>query len=246
MLRAFYLTSRGRLRPRNEDALLLREKIIGGVSMEEPLSEEFEKREGIFAVADGLGGHACGEIASRLALESPKGSAGKNPRDLVLGAKEYLDRYVEEHPRCYGMGTTLAGIIFSEEKATVFNVGDCRVYRYRDSLELLTKDHTSVFYLYEEGIIDYETLRNHPERNFLESALLGGVPEAPQLFSREVSAEKGDRFLLCSDGLWETLSWDELGSILGKETGEAAELLFRIAYERSRDNLSFILLSVES
>jgi len=246
MVKVAYLTNKGRLRPENQDALLVLGKVVAGGSMENPLFEEFKELKGVFAVADGLGGHACGDIASRLTLESIRDSVETNPREMILKAKENLDRYVEEHPRCYGMGTTLAGIILSEEEATVFNVGDCRVYRYRDSLELLTKDHTSVFYLYEEGIIDYETLRNHPERNFLESALLGGIPEAPEIFSKEISLRGGDRFLICSDGLWETMSWNELEAILRIEAKEGAEQLFRIAYERSKDNLSFILLSVES
>mgnify|MGYP001772491517 CR=1 FL=1 len=251
-VRFCYITNTGKLRYRNEDALLAGGKLFAKTSMSVPQCEEALLFDGLlFAVADGMGGHACGDEASRLVLEFLK---DKHPKDvesmheIIKNSKRYLDEFViNGHEFCYGMGTALAGVYFYPEgKAIVFNVGDCRVYRFRKGrLELLTKDHTFLFRLYEEGRISYEELRVHPERNFLESAIMGGYPDIPEVFVRETDYESGDRFLVCSDGLWEELSFSEKLQCLKKEPlEESANCLFSLVCHEARDNISFILCEI--
>ncbi|NPA33247.1 MAG: serine/threonine-protein phosphatase [Aquificae bacterium] len=249
-LKVAYVTNAGKWRPRNEDALLVDGKVIAGVSMSAPVEEELSAEAVPLAVADGLGGHACGHIASALALEALIGARPRSEEEVVsavLRAKERLDAYVEEHGECYGMGTALAGV-FMGSNAFVFNVGDCRVYRFRGGeLELLTQDHTYVFELFLEGRISYEELRKHPERNVLTSALIGGYPEVPDVFVRKITPEGGDFYLICSDGLWEALSLGEMVSCFGKGNPlESALCMFSLAYSEGRDNISLILAQVLS
>ncbi|WP_461829425.1 PP2C family protein-serine/threonine phosphatase [Aquifex sp.] len=251
-MKVCYITNIGKVRYRNEDSLLVNGRVIAKTSMNTPECVEISFDVPLlFAVADGMGGHACGDEASRLVLEFLK---GKYPEDaegvskIIKEAKDFLDKFIEEgHEFCYGMGTALAGIyLFPEGKTIVFNVGDCRVYRFREGkLELLTRDHTFVFKFYEEGRISYDELRVRPDRNLLESAIMGGYPETPEVFVWETHYKKGDRFLVCSDGLWEPISFNEKVACLKKEVlREASECLFGLAYQEGRDNISFILCEV--
>ncbi len=251
-MRVCYITNVGKGRYRNEDAIFVNGKVIAKTSMNTPKCEEISLSAPLLiAVADGMGGHTCGDEASRLVLEflsdkSPEDAEGVSK--IVKEAKSFLDKFIEDgYEFCYGMGTALAGIYFySNGKAIVFNVGDCRVYRLRDGkLELLSKDHTFIFRLYEEGRISYDELRTNPERNILESAIMGGYPDIPEVFVRETDYKTGDRFLVCSDGLWEALSFNEKVACLNKDVlKEASICLFDLAYQDGRDNISFILCEV--
>ncbi len=243
-----YLTSRGRLRYTNEDALLLPGRVVHGVSMDAPFVEEFEGNPPILlAVADGMGGLPCGEVASSLTLEYLKGVRIERPSDAereLVRAKEFLDAHTEEHRECVGMGTAIAGVSLTAEGAVVFNVGDCRVYRMRDRLEQLTRDHTEAYRLYEEGVIDEEDLRHHPLRNLLTSALIGGYPEELTVHTTTCGVRRGDLFLLCSDGLWDEIPRAEMEECLSLESYAGARCLFERAYRGGRDNISFILFRV--
>jgi len=251
IIKTAYVTNTGKVRPKNEDAILVDGKLFKETSLNAPQLEEFEvKKFTPFVVADGLGGHACGEKASSLVLEVLKEERPEkltDVREIILKAKKRLDLYIEEgNEFCYGFGTTLAGIYLSEEKVFVFNVGDCRVYRFREgNLELLTEDHTYLFRYYKEGKISYEELRTHPERHILESAVMGGYPDTPEVFLREEKVRNGNLFLICSDGLWEELSFREKVSCLSKEElKEKADCLFELAYQEGKDNISFILVKI--
>lgn len=242
-----YLTNRGRVRARNEDALLVGGRVIWGVSMEVPEILEIEAEGTVLAVADGMGGMPCGDRASRMVLEFLKDSrAGSDVevRSILEEAVSLLNRYVGEHPECFGMGTALAGMFISENGSLLFNVGDCRVYRLREELELLTRDHTEVYELFERGLIDEEELRYHPLRNILTSAIMGGYRMDLKVHTREVSVKRGDVFLLCSDGLWDELSREEMAWCLSKGVEEGATCLFERAFQGGRDNISFILFRV--
>jgi len=240
-----YLTNRGRLRHTNEDALLLPGRVVHGVSMDAPSAEEFEGDPPVLlAVADGMGGLPCGEVASRLTLEYLKGVRIEDPsgaeRELVR-AKEFLDSYTERHGECRGMGTAIAGVSLTAENAIVFNVGDCRVYRMGEGLERLTRDHTEAYELYERGLIDEEDLRDHPLRNLLTSALIGGYPEELTVHTATCEIRRGDLFLLCSDGLWDEIPRAEMEECLSRESYAGARCLFERAYRGGSDNISFIL-----
>ncbi len=245
-LKLWFLTNTGRFRSRNEDALLIDEDVLAGTSMEKPQEKLLEKEPPLlFAVADGMGGLPCGNIASKLVLESLRESfrSGEiEPEILVRRAKEYLDSYTLRSGECRGMGTALAGIVLLEDRVESFNVGDCRVYLLRDKLYRLTRDHTEAFELYERGIIDEESIRNHPYRNFLTSALLGGERYPLHIFRKVTDLKEGDIFLVCSDGLWDELSSEEIGLCL--KSKEPANCLFEGAYKGGKDNISFLVLKV--
>ncbi|NPB07236.1 MAG: serine/threonine-protein phosphatase [Aquificae bacterium] len=243
-----YATDEGP-RPRNEDALLVPEGVHQG--RVPPACRTLESGYALFAVADGMGGHPCGDRASYLVLELLSRFRVTSPSELRLfltKAKELLDAFAQEQPHCWALGTALAGCTLTGGRALCFNVGDCRVYLYRaGTLQLVTRDHTAVFELFEQGLIDYETLRVHPQRNLLTSSLTGGVPETPKAFLRVFRLLEGDELLVCSDGLWEVFALNELKSVL--ESGslrEKAELLYRTARERSSDNFSFVLVEVSA
>jgi len=243
-----YLTNEGKLRPRNEDALLVPEGLFQE-SMPYPACRKEEGEFFTFAVADGMGGHPCGDLASRLVLQvlsRKPPSTEEEVKEFILKAKEALDRLVEEKPHCWGLGTALAVCTLTGKEALYFNVGDCRLYLLREGeLYLLTEDQTYPFKLFKEGLIDYETLRTHPERNLLTGALIGGDYPPPEPFIGKVTLRVGDLLLLCSDGLWEVFSLKELTSLLSLGTlKEKAKKLFSLAYDRSRDNLSFILVEL--
>ena len=242
-----YLTNRGKLRPRNEDALLVGDRVVFGVSMAKPELLEIDVQRILLAVADGMGGMPCGDRASRLTLEFLRGSwvdSEEEVRKLLERAVLHMNDYVNEHPECFGMGTAIAGVFLEEERSILFNVGDCRVYRLREGLELLTKDHTEAYELYKKGLIDEEDLRYHPLRNVLTSALMGGYPLDLEVYTHKVDVRGGDTFLICSDGLWDELSNKEIEECMSLDVLEGSERLFEKAYEGGRDNVSFILFRV--
>ncbi|RUM28476.1 MAG: hypothetical protein DSY42_08320 [Aquifex sp.] len=247
-----YITNIGKVRLKNEDAILVDKKIFKETSLNQVIYEELEISDvTAFAVADGLGGHACGEKASGIVLETLKGSKPKqvdDVKEIIFNAKRKLDEYINSgHEYCFGMGTALAGIYLSPRKVFVFNVGDCRVYRFSsEKLEILTRDHTFVFNLFLKGKISYDDLRVHIERNMLETAIMGGYSELPEVFFKEEIPNKGDIFLICSDGLWEPISFKEKVLCLKKgEILEKARCLYEIAYQEGKDNISFILLEID-
>ncbi len=247
-LEVSYITNTGKLRYRNEDSLLIVDKVISGISMSEPSFDEFNLSGQLaFAVADGMGGLPCGDVASRLALEflkDKKISSREEIAELLLQAKSYIDYYVKREGVCVGMGTAVAGLFIEKGRTFVFNVGDCRVYRKRNYLERLTKDHTQAHELYEKGFIDEEDIRHHPFRNMLTSALIGGNPEEIKIHTVEMDIQRDDVFLVCSDGLWDELSFEEIDACLSYRFREAGKYLFERAYKGGRDNISFILIKV--
>ncbi len=242
-----YITNRGRVRLRNEDALLVGGRVISGLSMEAPEILRMEAEGVLLAVADGMGGMPCGDKASRLVLEFLKDSRADSVeavKKLLEEAVSFLDRYVGEHPECSGMGTALAGMFLSEGRSVLFNVGDCRVYRFKEEPELLTRDHTEAYELLERGLIDEEGLRRHPLRNVLTSAIMGGYKVDLKVHAKEVSVERGDVFLLCSDGLWDELSREEMSGCLSRGVEEGSLCLLRKALQGGKDNVSFVLFRV--
>ncbi len=243
-----YITNIGKVRYRNEDALLTATKVFSEISMEHPIYETLEVEVTVpFAVADGMGGHPCGDKASGLVLEVLKDAEPETEEDLlslIKRAKRVLDSHVEAISECFGMGTAVAGVFLSPKKAIVFNVGDCRVYRMRDNLERLTRDHTVVQELFEKGLIDEEEMRFHPERNILTSSVMGGYPEEPKVYVRTEEVREGDLFLICSDGLWDEVSREFIERCLAMGVREGGVRLFEGAYAGGMDNISFILLKV--
>lgn len=224
-------TDLGKLRRVNEDAML----VMPGC--------------GVYAVADGMGGHNAGDVASNLAVESIKYRLrGKRvtPQSLQNAVQEsniVLLRRSQEDPKYQGMGTTLTMLCTQEQEVLVAHVGDSRCYRYRDGkLAQCTQDHSVVAELMRQGVLTEEEARRHPYRNVITRALgTAGYVEADVVV---LDLLPGDRFLLCSDGLTGMVPDEMLAEFLGTLSLEAAaDSMLAAALEAGgRDNISLILL----
>lgn len=222
-------TDRGSVRSSNQDA--------------------FGIRENLYLVADGMGGHRGGEVASRVAVEEILAAA--DIRDPLTGiragfaaANQAIRDHAASNAECEGMGTTVAALILSGEAAYLAHIGDSRIYRHRgQTLELLTRDHSLVEEMVRQGTLSAEDARVHPQRSILTRAL--GTTEVPRVEYAEIDLAKGDIFLLCTDGLTVELTDDEIGLILGLAVDPAAkaERLVSRANERGGvDNITVVVV----
>jgi serine/threonine protein phosphatase PrpC len=207
----------------------------------------------LLAVADGMGGHAAGEVASAAAIETLKSlDADVPPGELLnvlaravheAGAK--LHDMVEADPSLRGMGTTLTGIMWSGSQLGLVHIGDSRAYLLRDGdLFQITHDHTVVQALVDDGRITPEEAASHPQRSLLLRAL-GGPSAEPDLELRD--ARPGDRYLLCSDGLHEAVDADAITRVLAgvAEPEEAVAELVDLANQAGGpDNITCIVADV--
>jgi len=209
--------------------------------------DSFLVHDPLFAVADGMGGHVGGEVASTLALETMEklfdhGAADLG--DLVQGAnravfeRSLLDRTVT------GMGTTLTAALVEGDRVRLGHVGDSRAYLFRDGqLNLLTEDHTLVHRMVVSGEITEEEAGTHPHRSILTRAL--GVEMTIDVDDGELSVLAGDRLLLCTDGLTGMITDGRIREILGAapDPADAAKRLVRAANRAGGvDNITVVLL----
>lgn len=212
----------------------------------------------LIAVADGMGGHAAGEVASRIAitklaeqsevftaLDIDKDSAD----DLFSSTVEIIDQtiseYVIEKPELTGMGTTLSALFLRDGAVSALHVGDSRIYRLRgNAFEQLSTDHTVIQELLDQGAITEAEVSTHPQRSVLTQVLMGDGRNLGALSIYEAKVD--DRFLLCSDGLNAVLTDKEIKSILkGKARGSAVEALVDAAYiNGAPDNVTVIVADV--
>jgi serine/threonine protein phosphatase PrpC len=239
------LTDVGRVRELNEDNWHW-----------EPLNGD----TALYAVADGMGGHDRGEVASQIAVDTLFDSArvrldaadGRDVptlRRLLREAMQTANRAVVTmgEQQESNMGTTLcAALIHAEKDAYVANVGDSRVYLVRDGqLQQVSQDHSLVAYLVQLGELTDEEARNHPSGNILVRSI-GSVPEVEiDLFHIEV--HKGDRLMLCSDGLWGEIPDHDIEATLAKHPNpqEACRALVDLANDNGgRDNSTLVLVNL--
>lgn len=241
--RGFGLTDVGRCRETNQDELLV------------------EPGLGLFAVADGMGGHAAGEVASRLAIESlaqnmrsaaadaPTRDADAVARDLERAFREGNRRICEsvvERGEWRGMGTTLVAVVTVGNLAVIGHVGDSRAYRLRDGLlTRLTSDHSWVNEQVKLGLLTDEEAHRHPMRNIVTRAL-GNRPELQVDISRE-ELRAGDVLLLCSDGLNSMLGDEEIRETLADFTsrpeGACSRLVERANARGGDDNITVVVVT---
>ncbi|HUA94292.1 MAG TPA: Stp1/IreP family PP2C-type Ser/Thr phosphatase [Acidimicrobiales bacterium] len=209
----------------------------------------------LFAVADGMGGHAGGEIAARLAIDTLTGEFGRNPSaDGLVDAVHEANRVVWEHGHTdaalRGMGTTLiaAALVATDDgdRLVVANVGDSRAYRlHGHELVQLTTDHSVAEELVARGELSEAQAAVHPHRHILTRAL--GVAAQVDVDVWEMVPEEGDRFLLCSDGLSNEVSPERIGELVAqvRSPQEVAESLVRLANEAGgSDNITAVVLDV--
>jgi protein phosphatase len=206
----------------------------------------------LFAVADGMGGHGAGDLASRLAIEAMT-SAVRQPLspDAVLAALEGANRAIVTYEGARGMGTTITGLALLEkggggEQLMVFNVGDSRVYRLSGGrLEQVTVDHSEVQELVQAGVITRDQARIHPRRNIVTRAL--GTTQASRPDYWLLSATAGDRYLICSDGLYSEIPDENIGSLLangGSPQATADALVAAAEVAGGHDNITVIVIDV--
>ena len=246
------LTDPGRLRPHNEDCIVLHPEI------------------GLVVLADGMGGHNAGEVASRLAVDvmtrhcvsalaaEPDPAAGHDSepcgreRDALHGAIEAANIAIHEmahhNPECAGMGSTVVAALFQDDALCVAHVGDSRLYRLRDGrIELLTEDHSVVQELLNRGLFTPEQARQSVSKNIVTRAL--GVEARVQTDLSAHTTEPGDLYLLCSDGLNDVLTDMQIERLLaahGADPNAAARRLVDAANQSGGpDNVSVILVRTD-
>src|SRR5262245_49755500 len=220
-------TDIGQVREGNEDSYLV----------EEPL----------YAVADGMGGHRGGEVASSLALEIVQQLFERHEgtlADQVVRANRAVFDRSQNDRSVSGMGTTLTAALIDDDKVHLVHVGDSRAYLLQDGrLTQLTEDHTLVHRMVMEGEITQEEAETHPHRSILTRAL--GVDESVQIDEGDVQVGTGDRLLLCTDGLTGMVSEEEIQQILveSAEPQEAVDRLVKVANRAGGiDNITAVVL----
>jgi protein phosphatase len=206
----------------------------------------------LLVIADGVGGAARGDVASSTAVQALRRLDGPPPENLlealagaVHRAHDRIAELVEQNPEFDGTSTTITAALFDGQRIGVAHVGDSRGYLLRDgTLSQLTKDHTFVQSLVDEGRITEDEARSHPHRNLILRAVDGVHETDPDLF--EVELAPGDRLLLCSDGASGVLSRDRLADILGTGSVDyAAVELVRASLEAgSSDNVTCVVADV--
>jgi PPM family protein phosphatase len=252
-IKACYITHQGKIRTHNEDSILLDDLVISETSMTEPTSREYERDGALFMVADGMGGHTRGEAASRAVLtvfreRSDEMACAEDILKITSLAKDKLDAMARADTTARGLGTTVAGIFLRGAKAIIFNCGDSRVYRLDGPhLRRISKDHSLVQELVDRGMLAERDMRVHPQKNIITSAITGDLEDdAPAVFLRDLDISGLQIFLLCTDGLWESMDTSDMaGCFSGGDAETAAGCLFSKALDTAaRDNISIIVLEV--
>ena len=237
------LTDVGRARPRNEDY----------VKHHVPLEPEQLARKGsIYLVADGMGGHQAGDVASRGAVEKAiehyyEDSSDEIGKSLIRAfqiANEQIHAQAEADPSKSGMGTTLVAAVILGRKVYVANVGDSRAYLInRQKMTQITHDHSWVEEQVRVGLLTPEQALRHPQRNLVTRALGSRPSVEVDLFEGEIDA--GDTLLLCSDGLTGRVKDREIERIVrDSHPQQAAKELVDLANERGgKDNITVLIIS---
>ena len=233
-LRVGSATDTGRIRTNNQDSFLVADTL--------------------FAVADGMGGHRGGEVASAMAVDALQHLAVDPTPDALLSSVQQANHVIFDRarndPDLRGMGTTLCAVAVvsddGDEELAVVNVGDSRVYLLRDDeLIQLTRDHSLVEDMLQEGRITAEEAAVHPQRNIVTRAL--GIAPRVDVDEFSVIPRTGDRFILCSDGLFNEVAPDRIAATLRRlaDPDEAAHELVRLANENGgRDNITCVIVEV--
>ena len=212
------------------------------------------KSANLIAVADGMGGHAGGEVASAIAINAlekllpvitDQSVDTASAEDLFLNITHEIDSQIleksKQSPELSGMGTTLTALAIFENNVELLHIGDSRCYRYRDNkLEQLSYDHTVMQELLDQGRLSPDEVINHPQRSLLTQALMGDSGIDPILVSYEI--KKGDQFLICSDGLTNVLSEYEIVKIIESNQVDAIvpALIAEVKLKGAPDNITII------
>lgn len=242
-------TDVGRKRASNEDNL------VTVVPEEQQLLQD---RGALFVVADGMGGHERGEVASELTIQYVKEAYYQNQQDdiptalqkaVTQASNAIIQANEAEHVQLgseFSMGATCVAAVLHEQKLYAVNVGDSRVYvLHEGQLRQVTRDHSLVAQMVERGEITPAQVRTHEQRNQIYRSL--GVAEVEvDIFTELV--QEGDTLLLCTDGLWEMLEDDEIGAVIERYSPEesAQQLIARANEAGGTDNMTAIVVRVSA
>ena len=212
----------------------------------------------LIAVADGMGGHAGGEVASRVAIRTLQSMApmltdetidSDSSHDLIINSLHTIDVEIGDFAReaieLRGMGTTLTALVIHNDGIALLHVGDSRCYRLRgNTLEQLSNDHTVIQELLSQGAITPTEALDHPQRSVLTQALMGEGNIVPIL--QLYDAKAGDRYLLCSDGLSSVLTEKEIKLLLKKRDKKAAikDLIDATYIQGAPDNITIVIADI--
>lgn len=240
-------TDVGKKRNINEDYLDIIEK-----------AEHFH----LAVLADGMGGHNAGDVASELAVryltdrfekselhvDSEASHVSVWLKEAYEGANERISRIAESDPNCKGMGTTLIAAVFQGNQVTLAHIGDSRVYLFsKGEIKPLTKDHSYVNVLLDSGEINEEQARNHPRKNMLMKAIGTELSIDPDILSMKL--RQGEVILMCSDGLSNMVSTEQMVHILSEDVSLEAKVdaFVKLANaEGGEDNISIILCCMKA
>ena len=213
---------------------------------------------GLYVVADGMGGHAGGDIASAITVQEllafdqvydTPAEAESALRRGVLEAQETIADMVAEHTQLAGMGTTVSALAVVGDRAIIAHIGDSRIYRLRDGvLDQITADHTFVQRLVETGRITPEEAAHHPRRSVL-MRVLGDIDQSPEVDTDVLDTRPGDRWLLCSDGLSSYVGDSDIRRLLASrpDTVDAAAALLRETLGAGApDNVTIVIVDIGS
>ena len=239
-MKYYYMTDTGKVRDHNEDSVVITENL---------------NKEVLMIVADGMGGHNAGEVASSIAITH----LGKSFRNLsTIGNKEdaynwlrevvneinvLIYDYTEKNPESVGMGTTLVLALLTDDFLLFGNIGDSSGFVIKDhSIQKITVDHTLVNMLVESGEITEEEAKNHPKKNVLMKAL--GSQNAVEMDIFDVEKDV-DGILLCSDGLTNMLDFEQIEKVLNEDLSideKVIKLIYKCNNRGVNDNISVAYL----
>lgn len=238
MLRAYGMKDVGRCRDINQDYIFISEKPVGNLP-------------NLFLVADGMGGHKAGDLASEYTVSRVREAVEKSMRNIPLqifkSAFQYANQRLLEkarESRAYeGMGTTLVAATVIENRVYVANVGDSRLYKLGDNIEQITTDHSLVEEMVRMGEISREQARNHPEKNIITRAIGVSGQVEPDYFDTYLGP--GECLLLCSDGLSNMIEDAQILEILKRRRdlqSGVQELVYTANQNGGRDNIAVVLV----
>ncbi len=241
-MRSYSITDVGRVRSINQDYVFASDAPVG-------------KLPNLFVVADGMGGHNAGDRASSYAVEvflnNVRREKEKNPVKVIRRSIEKANAKVFEEARSQekykGMGTTMVAATVVGDTLYVANVGDSRLYLIKDGIRQITRDHSLVEEIIRAGGLTREEARSHPDKNVITRAV--GVEKTVAIDFFDVTVKQGDKLLLCTDGLSNMLTDEQIGRIIEGESDlqTAGEQLVAEANRGGGyDNITALLVKVQT
>lgn len=259
VIQSFGRTDTGLVRESNQDHFLIAELSrtlwVSQTSLPQPEIQYASRRGHLFLIADGMGGVRGGEIASTLTVKTVEKfmlELFHRAEDFQTALRVAHSRLLKEtarHPEVAGMGTTLTMAVVNKWKLFVVHAGDSRCYLFRDrNLAQLTDDHTFVAELIRNGVLKPEDAAHHAYRNVVTN-IVGGSQKSVHADIQEIEIQPDDVLLLCTDGLTDMLTNDEIGNILKVERDpqSACDCLVNQALENGgRDNVTTIVAHIRA